>query len=174
MDGATPAREIGIGVGGDEEFGKVADNKSDVVDVGQGGEEFEQTVADGARDKDGVAAREKVFAIGAEEEDGLNAEVVDIAIGVDNPKAIVDGGELRAKRFGDFRQIDEAEDKAGARDELLKIGRDSGASGEDHSFGDGGGGEAEAGEGTVDNGELHTVVLELSYLLTEDSGGGGS
>lgn len=55
---------------------------------------------------------------------------------------------------------------------MLEIGRDSSTRGENHGFGDCGGGQAETREGTVDNGELHSVAAELGDLLTEDTRGG--
>ena len=85
LDGTAPAGKVGIGVGGDEKFGEVTDNKNDVADVGLRREEFEQTVADGTRDEEGVALGEEFFAFGTKKKNRLNAKGVDFAITVDYP-----------------------------------------------------------------------------------------
>ena len=45
QDGSATAGVIGVGIGGDKEFGKVADDKYDVFDIGLCGKKFKQTVA---------------------------------------------------------------------------------------------------------------------------------
>ena len=85
LDGTATAGKVGIGVGGDEKFGEVTDNKNDVAEVGLRREEFEQTVADGTRDEEGVALGEEFFAFGTKKKNRLNAKGVDIAITVDYP-----------------------------------------------------------------------------------------
>ena len=81
-----------LGVRSDEQFGKVADDKYDVFDIGLCGEVFEQPVADGTRNEEGVALCKKAFVIRSKQEDGLDAEVMDAHIAIDNPEAIFDSG----------------------------------------------------------------------------------
>ena len=173
LQGATPPREIGIGIGGDEQFGEIADYEDDVLDVGECGEELEQPIADGSRNEEGVAAGEEFLAVGAEKEDGLDAQVVDIVVAVHYPKPAVDGGELVAERVGHLGEVDEPVYKAGAGDKLLEIRRDGCACGQNHGLGDRGRGQTESRQRPVDNGQLHAALPELGYLLPEDTGGGG-
>lgn len=122
LDSTTTSGKVGIGIGGDEKFGEVTDNKNDVADVGLRGEEFEQAVADGTRDEECVALGEEFFTFGTKKKNRLDAEGMDIAVAVNYPKAIVDGRELEPKGVGDFGEVDKTEDKTGAGNKLLEIG----------------------------------------------------
>ena len=92
LNDATPAGKVGIGVGGDEEFCKVSDNKNNIFYIRLRGEVFEQPVADGSRNKEGVPLGKKAFVVGSKHEDGLYAEVVNGHVAVDNPQAALSGG----------------------------------------------------------------------------------
>ena len=173
LNGAPAAREVGIGVGGDEELGKIPDYEDDVFDIGLDGEEFEQSVAYGSGDEKSVALGKKALVVRPKEEDGLDAKVVGKAVGVDYPEAALDSGELPPKGFGDFGEVNEAVDEAGAGDKLLQVGRDGSTCGQNHGVGDGWGGQAKPRKSPVDNGELDIGTAEMGYLLPEDTGGGG-
>lgn len=95
-------------------------------------------------------------------------------VGVESPEAgrglresVADGGV-------NFGEVDKAADETGLGDELLEVGRDGCAGGENHGVGDGGGSKGEARESAVDDGELDTLLLEAAYLVGEDGGSGGA
>lgn len=96
------------------------------------------------------------------------------AVGVESPEA---GSGLRkggAYGWLYLGEVDKAADETSLGDELLEVGRDGGASGENHGVGDGGGSKGEARESAVDDGELDTLLLEAAYLVSEDGGSGGA
>ena len=96
------------------------------------------------------------------------------AVGVESPEA---GSGLRESvAYGWFHlgEVDKAADETGLGDELLEVGRDGGAGGENHRVGDGGGGEGKTRESAVDDGELYALLLEAAYLVGEDGCGGGA
>lgn len=95
-------------------------------------------------------------------------------VGVESPEA---GSGLR-KGVADggihLGEVDKAADETSLGDELLEVGRDGGAGGENHGVGDGGGSEGEARESAVDDGELDALLLEVFNLLCEYGGSGGA
>ena len=96
------------------------------------------------------------------------------AVGVESPEAgrgLRKGGAYGRLYLG---EVDKAADETSLGDELLKVGRDGGASGENHGVGDGGGSKGEARESAVDDGELDALLLEVVDLVGEYGGGGGA
>lgn len=96
------------------------------------------------------------------------------AVGVESPEAgrglresVADGGV-------DLGEVDKTAYKTSLGDELLEVGRDGGAGGENHRVSDGGGCEGEARESAVDDGELNALLLEVFNLLCEYGGSGGA
>ena len=85
LHGSTSTSEIGIGVGGDEEFCEVADDEYKVFDVRQCGQVFQQPVADGSGHEKSIPLGEKAFVVGTKHEYGLDAEVVHRHVAADNP-----------------------------------------------------------------------------------------
>ena len=96
------------------------------------------------------------------------------AVGVESPEArsgLRKGGAYGWLHLG---EVDKAADETSLGDELLEVGRDGSAGGENHRVGDGGGGKGEARESAVDDGELDALLLEVFNLLCEYGGGGGT
>lgn len=96
------------------------------------------------------------------------------AVGVESPEA---GSGLRkggAYGWLHLGEVDKAADETSLGDELLEVGGDGGAGGENHGVGDGGGSKGKARESAVDDGELDALLLEVFNLLCEYGGGGGA
>ena len=128
--GSALAGEVSVSVGSYEEFGKIADNEDNVLNVGLYREELEQPIANGTRNKECITLGKKAFAFRTEQEDRLYAEIVDIVITVDNPKTVVNSREFGTQHLGDFGKIDKPINKTGAGDELLEVGGDSSTRGQ--------------------------------------------
>ena len=96
------------------------------------------------------------------------------AVGVESPEAGSDLSEGGTDGGVNLGEVDKTADKTSLGDELLEVGGDGGAGGENHRVGDGGGSEGEARESAVDDGELYALLLETVYLVGEDGGGGSA